>query len=69
VPDSARMRARFDAVLEQHARTMSTVAPASPNGWWRLDRYAARCVNSVLVATRIAVPAARSAARDTGWPC
>jgi hypothetical protein len=31
-----------------------------------LDRYAARCVNFVLVVTRIAVPAARSAARETG---
>jgi hypothetical protein len=31
-----------------------------------LDRYAARCGNSVLALTRIAVLAARSAARDTG---
>ena len=31
-----------------------------------LDRYAARCENFVPVATRIAVLAARSAARDTG---
>jgi len=31
-----------------------------------LDRYAACCVNFVLVATRIAVLAARSAAEDTG---
>jgi 4-hydroxy-2-oxoheptanedioate aldolase len=30
------------------------------------DRYAARCVNFVLVASRIAVLAARSAAKDTG---
>ena len=32
----------------------------------RRDRYAARCVNLVLVATRIAVLGARSAPRDTG---
>jgi hypothetical protein len=31
-----------------------------------LDRFAARCANSALVATRIAVLAARSAAGDTG---
>jgi Spy/CpxP family protein refolding chaperone len=31
-----------------------------------LDRYAARCVNFVLVVPRIAVLAARSAARDAG---
>ena len=32
----------------------------------RRDRYAARCVNLVLVATRIAVLGARSAPKDTG---
>ena len=32
----------------------------------RLDRYAARCVNFVLVATRMAVLGARSAPRETG---
>ena len=32
----------------------------------RRDRYAARCVNLVLVVTRIAVLGARSAPRDTG---
>jgi len=31
-----------------------------------VDRYAARCVNLVLLVTRIAVPGARSAPRDTG---
>ena len=31
-----------------------------------VDRYAARCVNSALVVTRIAVRGARSAPRDTG---
>jgi hypothetical protein len=31
-----------------------------------LDRYAARCANFVLVVNRIAVLAARSAAKDTG---
>ena len=36
-------------------------------GWAAaLDRYAARCVNFLLVVPRIAVLAARSAARDTG---
>ena len=32
----------------------------------RLDRYAARCVNFVLVVTRIAVLGVRSAQKDTG---
>jgi len=31
-----------------------------------LERYAARCVNYVLVVTRIAVQGARSAPRDAG---
>ena len=32
----------------------------------RLDRYAAPCVNVVLIANRTAVPGARSAPRNTG---
>src|SRR5262245_14682149 len=47
-------------------KKFSRMIPAAHRASSHVDRYAARCVNSALVATRIVVLAAPSAAKETG---